>query len=146
MPRYDYECTSCGAIHEDIFFLMQEDHRPCPECGSTKMVQDISLKQISAVTEDNFTPYFSVRRDEWVSTRADERADHKKWEAKGYSVGPRRSDDGPQSKADKKLVEEVARYGPVAQETHRMRGQAEAKEKKRKEIDKVSVSVSTPRP
>jgi len=39
MPRYDYECTSCGAIQRDVFLPIaqrqQPTETPCLGCGGT---------------------------------------------------------------------------------------------------------------
>lgn len=144
MAFYNYECTTCGTYHEMIQFGMGEDHRPCPKCGSTKMVQDMSKKRISIVSDTTFKRYFSVSADRFIETRGEERAREKALAKKGWNVGPRRADDCPQSKADKKRAAEIAEHGPPAMEAHRIQSQQAAQKKKRREIDKTSVSLSNP--
>ena len=41
MPTYDFKCTKCGDVFEDIV-PMKESTLPCPECDG------IALKQFSA--------------------------------------------------------------------------------------------------
>lgn len=133
MQLYDFICEYG---HEDVRrYPGAKVARARPRCPRGHvMKQNWTKKLLTVRTEDQFQRRFSVTDDVWINTRSEEKAREKKLEAEGWSHGPRRNDDKPQSRADQKRSKEIARYGPAAMEHHRKRSQSEARKKKTKSL------------
>ena len=50
MPMYDYKCTKCGAVFEELVFsnTVADDQIKCPKCSHSKVKRQLSAPFIPA--------------------------------------------------------------------------------------------------
>lgn len=59
MPVYDYYCTECGAVEEDLYFTVDSkpERRDCPKCGEHTQEHYFGSKRRAQVHHDHSSMY-----------------------------------------------------------------------------------------
>lgn len=69
MPRYDYECESCGLTFEGVSSVAKRREVHCPDCGGKTYIVFLEPPQ----TVPDWQPYMDNGMGKWVKGKSDRR-------------------------------------------------------------------------
>jgi hypothetical protein len=106
-------CPECGwAGDQNRVF----DYPSCPRHPDHKLVPNYSAR--GTLNTETFERFYSSSQHRWFETAGEYKGWVKQMEGKGYHVGPDRADDKPQNKVHQRVADDIAKFGPAAEDYH----------------------------